>query len=533
MQTSTLFTNEVIIREILKFLKDEDISLYAYLFINKYWLRLTTTLLWKKPFQNLKETKSNSLITTYISCLYAHCHDWLNEEERSMIYFMISSYELSSPFYEYERYLKEIPFKSLNKAVIQWFDHVYGEHDKKAQFTRNIELKLFKMFAKKSICIESIAIDFEVGNFSNIFEGETSKISNLKSLLLSFPPKMNDSYVLKIKNFLRGLQNVLQSLEEVFFLVDETERIEDDSYSYSNSYLIEKTTDEIIAFVNSQKHLKGFNLVGEENVHLNAKRIILPVLRSHVDSLTYLNIDNVDFGQMAFQYFEKCASLESLGMSSCTGLTTQFLNPNTTFPNLKKLELSLNRFNLEMTSLILKKAGENLTELEIDDVSDEILNTIVVHCNKIESLTISGRYFRGNLNLPKLRELKCLKRLELLYVADVHDVPKMERAKSEIKDTVTRLFDPEEFDQFYDMAKEFDYSFVSITFFNQNFQNFYGGSDNNEFDYAQCSLEIKMNNSVDSDQRGDNVYVSHITLKKQRSKIELKFKDLLKKLQDE
>ncbi|CAG8502996.1 14135_t:CDS:1 [Funneliformis caledonium] len=530
MKTSTLFTNELIVREILTFLKDEDISLYAYLFINKCWLRLTTTFLWKKPFQNSKVPKSNSLITTYISCLYEHFREWLNEDEITMIKQMINAFKLKPPLYEYERYLKEISFKSLNKAVYHWFDHVFGGHDSKVQFTQSIELKLFKMFAKQSICIESIAIDFEVGNFSIIFEGETSKISNLKSLLLSFPPTTNDSYVLSIKNFLRGLQNVLKSLEEVFFLVDETERIDDNLHT-SGNYLIERTTDEIISFVISQKHLKGFNLIGEENSQLNAKRIILPALKSQVNSLIYLNIDNVDFGQMAFQYFERCSCLESLGMSYCNGLTPQFIDPDTKFRNLKKLELSLNRFRPEITALILKKAGENLTELEIDDASENIMNTLVVHCNKIESLTISGRYSRGKLMLARLQELRGLKRLEFLYVADEHDVPGMEHARSEIKEVVTKLFDPVEFDHFYRIANEFDHSLVSITFFNQNH---YGGPENDKFDYDQCSLEVNINNSVDSDPSGEreNIYVSHITLKKQQSDISLKFDDLLEKLKE-
>jgi hypothetical protein len=50
----------------------------------------------------------------------------------------------------------------------------------------------------------------------------------------------------------------------------------------------------------------------------------------------------------------------------------------------------LNQFSpqVTITKLILEKAGKNLNELEIDDVSSkDITGALVKHCNKIENFS--------------------------------------------------------------------------------------------------------------------------------------------------
>src|SRR5207247_1547447 len=101
-------------------------------------------------------------------------------------------------------------------------------------------------------------------------------------------------------------------------------------------------------------------------------------------------------------------NLESLGMGYCTGLGFTNMDTDSKFASLKKLELSLNQFSPKITALILKKAGDNLIELDIDDTSKEITDVLVTHCNKIEILSISGR---TDFQLPWLSNLKNLKRL--------------------------------------------------------------------------------------------------------------------------
>src|SRR5947199_8116079 len=134
---SALFTNHVIIYEILNLLKSNEKSLRSCLYINRVWCSNTVPLLWKNPFQN---QKSDLFITTYISCLNERFHEWTNDEACSILDSKDILIKLPTIFH-YEKYLKEVSFKSLNKAVNSWFDRIYGSEDpKKAYLTQKLEL---------------------------------------------------------------------------------------------------------------------------------------------------------------------------------------------------------------------------------------------------------------------------------------------------------------------------------------------------------------------------------------------------------
>ncbi|RIA92747.1 hypothetical protein C1645_764178 [Glomus cerebriforme] len=511
---SSVLTNDIIY-EILKLLKDTEIyenSLYSCLYINRRWCRLTVPFLWKITFQ--KETKSEIFITTYISCLNRRYRDWLDDDGCSMLH---SKGLLNLPtLFEYETFLKEISFKSLNKAVNHWFDCVYdSDVQKKVSFTRRLEFHLLKMFAEQSI-LESIAIELEIENCWNIFK---LRISNIKSLSLSFPPMKDNEFLNKVKKFLCDLKNTFQQLDEVCFFVDE---------SSDNNDLIYQSSREIISFVQSQKNLKGFNLIGGEDKFLSAKEIISSTLKFHAGSLMHLNIDNVTFNGMPFNYFEKCPNLESLGMGFCMGLV--ITDPDSKFKNLKKLELSLNKFSPQITASILKKAGEYLIELDIDDVRNEITDVLVTYCSKIEILSISGK---AKLNLPWLSNLKNLKRLEFMRVTELcNELEPSEMSvlssNFKIKKIITELFVPDEFDCFYRNTQNLDFSLISVIF-SPEVKNL----ENIKYEDPDSSLEINIS-SPGSTQSSDDMDYKHITLRKKRSEDSnnlLSFRYLIDKLQ--
>ncbi len=136
--------------------------------------------------------------------------------------------------------------------------------------------------------------------------------------------------------------------------------------------------------------------------------------------------------------------------------------------------------------------------------------------------------------LPWLSDLKCLKIIEFNYVADLIDLPRMENSTSNMKimKIMTELFEPDQFDSFYEKTDEFNHSFVSITFYPESEDS---QKENLEYKYDRCSFEINISNSTDSDPLGeaDDVHMSHVTLKKKRGDIKLKFQNLTEKLQEE
>lgn len=505
---SSVFTDDIIY-EIFKLLKDTDVyenSLYSCLYVNRRFCVIAVPFLWKTTFQ--KEAKSNIFISTYISCLNNRFRDWQNDNDRSFLF------SEGSPLFEYETYLKEFSFKSLNKAVNHWFDYVHGSEDhRRNSITSRLEYYLFKMFAERS-ALESLAIELEVENclnIKNVFVGGGLRVSSIKNLSISFPTLKDARFLSKVRKFLRELKNVFQNLDEVCFFVDEA--------SDSND-LISQSSVEIISFVQNQKNLKGFNLIGGEDKFLPAKEIITSSLKAHASSLIHLNVDNVHFSGMSFSYFEKCCKLELLGMGYCKGLHN--MDPNTKFLKLKKLELSLNQFQPHITASILKKAGENLIELDIDDISKDISEVLVTHCTKIETLSISGKTKSA---IPWLSRLRNLKRLEFMQVAEMCSFDETEMSalppNIRIKKIITELF-MEEFDCFYESTQHLDFSLVSIIFSHEvkDFENI-------KYEDRESSLEINIGSSGGTHPSEE---YKHITIKKKRSDVLLNFLYLSEKL---
>ncbi|GBB90659.1 hypothetical protein RclHR1_01770007 [Rhizophagus clarus] len=512
---SSVLTDDILY-EILKLLKENDVyenTLYSCLYVNRRFCIIAVPFLWRTTFQ--REAKSHIFISTYISCLINRFHGWQNDNDRSILCsegFLTKS----PPLFKYERFLKEFSFKSLNKAVKHWFDNKYGcEDNRRDHLTKRLEFYLFKMFAEKSV-LESLAIELEIENcwnIKNVFSGENAKISNIKNLSISFPSLRDIKFLNKVRKFLRELKSVFQNLEEVCFFVDETS---------DNNDLISQSSMEIVSFIQSQKSLKGFNLIGSEDNFLPAKDIIISSLKSHANSLVHLNVDNVNFGGMSFNYFEKCNKLELLGMGYCKGLHS--MDPKSKFMNLRKLELSLNQFSPHIIMLILQKAGDTLIELDIDDVSREIAEVLETYCNKIEILSISGK---TKLTLPWLSNLKNLKRLEFMQVAEMCNLEETEMAilppNYKIKKIITELF-MEEFDSFYKSTQHLDFSLVSIIF-SPEVKDF----ENIKYEDPQSSLEINIGSSGGAHSTEE---YKHITIKKKRSDILLNFHYLSEKLME-
>ncbi|CAB4419482.1 unnamed protein product [Rhizophagus irregularis] len=444
---SSVFTDDIIY-EIFKLLKDTDVygnSLYSCLYVNRRFCVIAAPFLWKTTFQ--KEAKSNIFISTYISCLNKRFHGWQNDNDRSLL---------------------------LSGRFLTMSPPLFDEDPKKKSITSKLEFYLFKMFAERS-ALESLAIELDVENcwkIKEVFLGGISRVSSIKNLSISFPTLTlkEPRFLSKVRRFLRELKIVFQNLDEVCFFVDEA--------SDSND-LISQSSVEIISFVQNQKNLKGFNLIGGEDKFLPAKDIITSSLKAHANSLIHLNVDNVHFSGMSFSFFEKCCKLELL-------------------------------------------AGESLVELDIDDVSNEISEVLVTYCTKIETLSISGK---TKLALPWLSKLRNLKRLEFMQVAEMCNFDESEMSvlpsNIKIKKIITELF-MTEFDCFYKSTQHLDFSLVSIIF-SPEVKDF----ESISYEDLESSLEINIGSSGGTNPTEE---YKHITIKKKRSDVLLNFHYLSEKL---
>ncbi|GBC47180.2 hypothetical protein GLOIN_2v1879307 [Rhizophagus irregularis DAOM 181602=DAOM 197198] len=157
------------------------------------------------------------------------------------------------------------------------------------------------------------------------------------------------------------------------------------------------------------KYLKEFNIRDLSNaviscVKWNADKfddLITNILELRANSITKLVLNNLDFSKISFDYILKCINLEVLVLRSNEGLKFEDIDLFTSFNNLKKLDLSFNDWSSEVTTLIIKKAGNNLSSLTIGEednkksINDDTLIALTQYCPNINSLSISGVCKKG------------------------------------------------------------------------------------------------------------------------------------------
>uniref|UniRef100_U9UHP7 RNI-like protein n=1 Tax=Rhizophagus irregularis (strain DAOM 181602 / DAOM 197198 / MUCL 43194) TaxID=747089 RepID=U9UHP7_RHIID len=111
-----------------------------------------------------------------------------------------------------------------------------------------------------------------------------------------------------------------------------------------------------------------------------------------------------DYGvknNISFDYILKCINLRILVLRSNEGLKFEGIDSFTSFNNLKKLDLTFNDLSSKVTTLIIKKAGNNLSSLTIGEednkksINDDTLIALTQYCPNINSLSISGVCNKG------------------------------------------------------------------------------------------------------------------------------------------
>ncbi|RGB34616.1 hypothetical protein C1646_760325 [Rhizophagus diaphanus] len=334
-----------IIFEIIDKLKDDGASLFNFLLLNKQICELTIPILWENPFKfcNIKvESKHYFIIQTYINCFNEDDHkeviSILKSEFENLLY---SEYEIPL-FFKYEKCNEnEIPLL---------FEYVKYLKEFNIHDLNNAVITWYKIFKKKNNLMNSIYNNVEILK-NHLFHSIMRQSQRINCL--NWNIRFNDEKLLKI------MQHKIKDLDYLTLYYK----------LYDNKF-----TKDFISLVKSNNNLEEFIF--------------------DYKSVKWNDVDN--FSKISFDYILKCINLKILVLRSNKGLKFEDINLFTSFNNLKKLDLSFNDWSSEVTTLIIKKAGNSLSSLTIGEednkksINDDTLIALTQYCPNINSLSISG-----------------------------------------------------------------------------------------------------------------------------------------------
>lgn len=388
--------------------KDDTKTLYNCLFVNRFLCRLVIPILYKDPFSAVNDLKQNyCLIRIYLSCLDEIEKDYLQQNSIEIL-------EDSIPLFDYSKYLEK--FTDLILPIECWLiyqlgnlneDLVYLEYNeyinqldrKKHLILQKVLFHLFlrKMKNCKELYIHSKLFD---ESFCNLyfFKKNISNYINLSFLHLIITKKdLNDSkegLIYEIISIITKNCFNIKDLKITFF-------------SYLNSNILKNSINELIQ---NQENLINIHLINPNFFSCDVIRII----DSKRHTLNSINVTNSihNINHEAFKAIASCENLKRLEFNNCRGLT--YRNSKILFKaplRLKELILHNNgRTNLFDLPLI-RRLGNNLINLSIDQISDISLGIISRHCLnlKIFKIVLNNRnlafHSYQNFRIMKIEQL--------------------------------------------------------------------------------------------------------------------------------
>jgi hypothetical protein len=431
MSLSTL--NLDILNEIIIKLKYDKATLFKLLLTNKCICKLTVPILWENPFKYCKDDEKNYLvIEIYIKGFNEEERNELNkdndkitnqyndrpflfeyrktysegfsEEERkelNKVNDKIMNQNNDTPLlFEYGKYLKELNVCDLDKVIDSWIKITEKKNNLKnrpgflmyrsrltdrysnlikGHITHSIMRQCQKLNCLKlDICLKDV----------KLLEYMQHKINDLNNLILYYYDDNCDIQILK-RNF-NILENYCQNLYSL-----KIGSIYDNKFTQDFISFV-KSKNGLNEFIFNYKYIRRYNRGVNNDEEVKFNDIITSTLESMANSLTKVVLTKVDLSNISFDYFDKCINLEILVLSSNKGLKFEDNESYTSFNNLKKLDLSFNDWSTEVTTWIIKKAGNNLSSLTIGENVDkkainiDTLNALMEFCPNINSLSVSG-----------------------------------------------------------------------------------------------------------------------------------------------
>ena len=286
-------------------------TLYKCLFVNRYWCRLSVTILWREPFNlydyHYLSIKSSTVINTLLSCL--------DENEISSLIPCRLNFNNQTPLFEYGKFIRNIDHNKYVCNIMTWFEYppntvvsavVY--QDCRIQKLANA---MYHMIMRQGSNLQELNLSpyndgfIDTPRFSTLITYNPG-ITNLKSLSIELG---------RIKNSENKHQNVIEFISKVSKCCNGIINCEISSLdvlsNISNMHLssISLVADSLADIVKSQPLerivLDGYGM--DENV----KKIVY-ALEFRTKTLKDLIFNGIKFKDVSLSFMSKLERLERL-----------------------------------------------------------------------------------------------------------------------------------------------------------------------------------------------------------------------------
>ncbi|PKC70278.1 hypothetical protein RhiirA1_454987 [Rhizophagus irregularis] len=397
--------------DILQYLQNDGTTLFNCLLVNRFWCKTTIPLLYTNPFVIISK-KKNMIISTIILCF--------NKEEILQLKNQLGinqinnnnnniDYEEHKPLFEYLNYLEDYNHSKIKSFIIMFINYNLGLSIFTDKMYEDIILIFHQSILRQSRNIKQLDISlhlFYKQGFKNFnVQNFISNLTKLKSLSLSLDDIINNEIK---QEFLGNITNNSLNLSKLIIKLTQTRG------SVNSKNTIWENLYKIIQGKNKLKIFKIWNCYSLLN------NIILS-LEFQKHSLVHIEFIRSNFINVNLKRFNNLYNLEYLIFKSCEGiLLNQCEILNFASFKLKELSFIRNRWNDDVTSLMIKYLGESLQRLLIENPTIQLIENISMYCSNLIFLEIRIYLY---IDLSVLEFLKNL-RIRILNINISYNIDK-------------------------------------------------------------------------------------------------------------
>ncbi|CAG8483240.1 12216_t:CDS:1 [Ambispora gerdemannii] len=276
----------------LKPLATDKKSMYNCLLVSRLWCRTIVPYLWRNPFQLIiydrqNRSKTQALLKTYFICLENDKKSSLLQEFKLDALGTLS--DLSSPTFQYQCYLENLPDSRLLSSIGSWFTK--PEASAQDRLAQSLCFKaLFEMFVRDAKNLKVLEL---WGIFWNLSIDNTAISEIIHAIQIQQT---------KLKQLKISFRNVLISNEKVI-----------------------RSGKQMSGIVESQKKLESIIIDQGGGKWMD---ICLNALTAQTASLEEITFKECSFARsfsLQSGYFEKFVNLRKVEFLDCEGLNDEFL----------------------------------------------------------------------------------------------------------------------------------------------------------------------------------------------------------------
>ncbi|CAI2176223.1 8995_t:CDS:1 [Funneliformis geosporum] len=396
---SAVILPELCLIKIFEELKNNFVSLYSCVLVNRHWCTLALPELWKNPFDvindsNLKGViKANiRLLNTYISCL--------SEDTRKN--FGLKSFT-KSPLFDYGIYLQYLHLKIIHKSIYIWLN-----------FGDPVVFKLKSTTKKRKVSIDDEQI------LKALCEYFVNRSTRIKGVDLSYGTYLNvfdlpnaDLNLLRLQNFKFGMQCNSGAVSSAAKITKNISTLDINLIDAAPYPKLITSLNDIVRLIKSQKNLKQITLC----CSVSDFSEIINSLSIHYETLTHINLHHINFEyDFPLAEFAEYLNLNYLEIDNCKfirgKMTKQDLKP---FQKLHSILIKNTNLPFEILEYLFCQANNSLQVLELSANStdfDRLENICLKFCPNIKKFITTKQSSYDHI----ISMVNACKNLEEIYI---------------------------------------------------------------------------------------------------------------------